>query len=92
MGIGFLSPSCDLNQDVRIDLLQEIGMVAPLASRQEALDRVFSNPARLTQWRQVCQVNTVEEAEEMIEDLKATGVDAALSMIDGLSVIARRED
>jgi hypothetical protein len=67
-------------------------MVAPLASREEALDRVFRNAALIAQWRQVCQVNTVEEAEEMIEDLKASGVQASLSMIDGLSVIARRED
>jgi hypothetical protein len=66
-------------------------MVAALSSREEALARVFSNPARVARWKQVSQVNTVQEAEEVIEDLKASGVDAALSMIDGLSVIARHE-
>ena len=67
-------------------------MVAPLASRQEALDRVFSQRGLTSRWRQVCQVNTVEEAKKMINDLTASGDNASLSLIDGLCVIARCED
>lgn len=45
----------------------------------------------LAHWRQVRRLTTVEEAEHMVEDLQSQGIDAVLSMIDGLCVLARRD-
>ena len=41
-------------------------------------------------WRLVDHFDTVEEAEACIEQLRRAGVDARLTLIDGLSVLARR--
>lgn len=51
-------------------------------------------PAREDQvphWRQVARFSTVEKAEATLAELKSHGVDAVLSMIDGLCVLARNE-
>ncbi len=42
-------------------------------------------------WRQVARFSTVEKAEATLAELKSHGVDAVLSMIDGLCVLARNE-
>ena len=66
-------------------------MVATSVPQSRAIECVVSSPARLAQWRQVCQVKTVEEAEKTVAELKACGVTASVSMVDGLCVIARRK-
>lgn len=38
-------------------------------------------------WRQLKRYSTVERAEEDMEALKSQGIDAVLSMIDGLCVL-----
>lgn len=40
-------------------------------------------------WRKVAQFSTVEKAEAMLAELQSRGIDATLSMIDGLCVLAR---
>ena len=47
--------------------------------------------ALLSHWRQVDRFSTVEHAEELIDLLRSQGVDAVLSMADGLCVLARRD-
>ncbi|MHC4877944.1 MAG: hypothetical protein ACYTGL_15915 [Planctomycetota bacterium] len=44
------------------------------------------------EWRLVDHFNTVEEAERELESLRMAGVEAELSLIDGLCVIARRTE
>lgn len=39
-------------------------------------------------WRQVKRCSTVESAEQEITRLRAQGIDALLSMVDGLCVLA----
>ena len=45
----------------------------------------------LPHWRQVGRFSTVEKAEARVCELRSQGVDAVLSMIDGLCVLARNE-
>ncbi len=40
-------------------------------------------------WHQVARYSTVEKAEAKLAELHSRGVDAVLSMIDGLCVLAR---
>lgn len=42
------------------------------------------------EWRLVDHFNTVEEAERVLGELRHRGVESEVSLIDGLSVIARR--
>ncbi len=53
--------------------------------RQDA----YGRPA-VCEWRLVDHFNTVENAEHAVEELRLAGVEAELSLIDGLCVIARR--
>jgi hypothetical protein len=55
--------------------------------RQDA----YGRPA-VCEWRLVDHFNTVEDAEVTVERLRLAGVEAELSLIDGLCVIARRTD
>lgn len=46
----------------------------------------------VNEWRLVDHFNTVEEAEHVVDELRHAGVEAELSLVDGLCVIARRTD
>lgn len=50
-----------------------------------------SSLSRVAHWRQVRKCSTVESAETTVRELRAQGIDAVLSMIDGLCVLARRD-
>lgn len=69
-------------------------MVAPVAKNGICLpgsNRERSHRASpVCEWRLVDHFNTVEEAERVLDKLRRKGVEAELSLIDGLSVIARR--
>ncbi len=69
-------------------------MVAPLTrtvreTTKTATQDAYGRPA-VCEWRLVDHFNTVENAELAVDKLRLAGVDAELSLIDGLSVIARR--
>ena len=51
---------------------------------------VGGRPRPVSEWRLVDHFNTVEEAERVLDQLRHDGVEAEVSLIDGLSVIARR--
>jgi hypothetical protein len=47
-----------------------------------------SHVSQCAHWRQVKRCSTVESAEQEIARLRAQGIDALLSMVDGLCVLA----
>lgn len=51
---------------------------------------VADDPRLVSEWRLVDHFNTVEDAERVLDKLRHEGVEAEVSLIDGLSVIARR--
>lgn len=51
---------------------------------------VAGHPRLVSEWRLVDHFNTVEDAERVLDQLRHEGVEAEVSLIDGLSVIARR--
>ncbi|NQV28981.1 MAG: hypothetical protein HQ518_31890 [Rhodopirellula sp.] len=54
-------------------------------------DRSASRYGPVCQWRLVDHFNTVEDAEQAVDDLRDEGIQAQVSLIDGLSVIAKRD-
>ena len=60
------------------------------ASNRESVLKV-AQPERVPHWRQVGRFSTVEKAEARVCELKSQGVEAVMSMIDGLCVLARKE-
>ncbi len=50
-----------------------------------------ARPEHAPHWRQVARFSTVEKAEARVCELRSQGVEAVLSMIDGLCVLARKE-
>ncbi len=65
--------------------VSENGTRLPLGKRE-----LTHRSRPLCEWRLVHHVNTVEEAERVVDELRHEGVEAEVSLIDGLSVIARR--
>lgn len=66
-------------------------MVALTATPEAAVEPRTTRESWVAHWRQVDRFATVEEAEARIDDLHSRGIDAVLSMIDGLCVLARRD-
>ena len=62
-----------------------------LAQRDARLTRAAAPPpaATVSRWKLVGQFSTLETAEAMIRRLRSAGVETSLSMVGGLSVIAR---
>lgn len=48
-----------------------------------------AKPEHVPHWCQVGRFSTVEKAEAKVAELHSRGIDAVLSMIDGLCVLAR---
>ncbi len=69
-------------------------MIAPITrtftEQAEAMRREACGRSGGCQWRLVDHFNTVESAEHAVAELRLAGVEAELSLIDGLCVIARR--
>lgn len=63
--------------------------IAPTKRSRKCAKR-DSGAAAVCEWRLVDHFNTVEDAERLLDELRNEGVDAEVSLIDGLSVIARR--
>lgn len=64
-------------------------MVAPSTM---SLSHASSQPMCHTSaphWRQAGRFSTVENAERKLDELRSEGLDAVLSMIDGICVIVR---
>lgn len=57
---------------------------------QSQQETVTGHPRLVSEWRLVDHFNTVEEAERVLDQLRHEGIEAEVSLIDGLSVIARR--
>lgn len=66
-------------------------MVAPAHRRTDSkkTDRKI-RPMTACEWRLVDHFNTLEEAKQAMSQLRLHGIEAELSLIDGLSVIARQ--
>jgi len=62
-------------------------MVATL-SPPAASSIARSHVSQCAHWRQVKRCSTVESAEQEIARLRAKGIEAFLSMVDGLCVLA----
>ena len=60
------------------------------ASNRESVLKV-AQTEHVPHWRQVGRFSTVEKAEARVCELKSQGVEAVMSMIDGLCVLARKE-
>ena len=63
-------------------------MVATLAPISENAAVPASHVSQCAHWRQVKRCSTVESADQEIARLRARGIDAFLSMVDGLCVLA----
>ena len=61
-----------------------VATVSPSAASSVARSHV----SQCVHWRQVKRCSTVESAEKEIARLRAKGIDAFLSMVDGLCVLA----
>ena len=71
-------------------------MVAPATYKvrepTETTRKDMTGRPAVNEWRLVDHFNTVEEAEHVVDELRHAGVEAELSLVDGLCVIARRTD
>lgn len=66
-------------------------MVAPAHHRTDSKENgTRVRPKTACEWRLVDHFNTLEEAKQAMSQLRLHGIEAELSLIDGLSVIARR--
>ena len=66
-------------------------MVASVMETLTTVETSTATESRIAHWRQLRRFSTIEGAEEMIADLRSQGLEAKLSLIDGLCVLARRE-
>lgn len=66
-------------------------MVATL-SPPAASSIASSHVSQCAHWRQVKRCSTVESAEQEIARLRAQGIEAFLSMVDGLCVLAPNDE
>ena len=62
-------------------------MVATVTTRRETQTSPTQPVSPTARWRQVNRFSTVESAEQQVADLQSQGIDAVLSMIDGLCVL-----
>ncbi|NQV24002.1 MAG: hypothetical protein HQ518_06500 [Rhodopirellula sp.] len=66
-----------------------VATLSPTAGSAAVSGRHVSQCAH---WRQVKRCSTVESAEQEIARLRAKGVEAFLSMVDGLCVLAPTDE
>ncbi|MDA0282857.1 MAG: hypothetical protein O3B13_03330 [Planctomycetota bacterium] len=63
-------------------------MVATLSPTLATTSVSGSHVSQCVHWRQVKRCSTVESAEQEIARLRTKGIEAFLSMVDGLCVLA----
>ena len=63
-------------------------MVATVSPSTANIAVPGSHVSQCAHWRQVKRCSTVESAEQEIARLRTQGIDAFLSMVDGLCVLA----